>query len=431
MGTDQVRAKVLAGAPFAVEFSVTPVNGTLDGGATELSVAAGAVDGTAVTVTRTAGTTAAVTVDVDLTTQPTLPLNHTGYEFAKSTSNLPATILPDTTNAAPAFTSPETFGVAENQTAVGTVEASDDDMDDEVTGYALNGGADQALFSIGSTSGVLTFQAAPNYEDPQDANTDNAYVVVVRATSGTGARVKTADQTITVTVMDVAEQTVTIVADQAAFTATLDDVTFTLTRTEDPAAALDVAVVLTQDQDLLESANLAQTVTFRAGKATAKLIIQNNKFVDHMVTENEATLTATVQDGTGYEPGSPNTASTRIVVADPAVTAWIEATAYTFAEDATGNDATIAVILRTATGVPSPNLDIYLSFSTAAISGQAESGVDYENMSLFLRVFPADFTQDGTEFTARKEVTLVIVDDAIDEPDETLTVKLERSVGDA
>ena len=95
---------------------------------------------------------------------------------------------------------------AENQTAVGTVMASDDDMDDDITGYALSGGADQALFSIGSTSGVLTFQAAPNYEDPQDANTDNAYVVVVRATSGTGARVKTADQTITVTVMDVAEQ---------------------------------------------------------------------------------------------------------------------------------------------------------------------------------------------------------------------------------
>ena len=86
------------------------------------------------------------------------------------------------------------------------MEASDDDMDDDITGYELNGGADQALFSI-NDSGVLTFQAAPNYEDPQDANTDNAYVVVVRATSGTGARVKTADQTITVTVMNADEQT--------------------------------------------------------------------------------------------------------------------------------------------------------------------------------------------------------------------------------
>ena len=50
------------------------------------------------TVTRTAGTTAAVTVDVDLTTQPTV---HTGYTFVKSTSGLPATILPAATPAAP------------------------------------------------------------------------------------------------------------------------------------------------------------------------------------------------------------------------------------------------------------------------------------------------------------------------------------------
>ena len=211
VGTNQVRAKVLAGAPFAVEFSVTPVNGTLEGSVTVLGVAVGAVEGSPVTMTRTDGTTAAVTVDVDLSTQPTLPMalgfpTHKGYIFKKATTNLPATILPDATNAAPAFTSSTTFNPAENQTTVGTVEASDDDMDDDITGYALNGGADQALFSI-NDSGVLTFQAAPNYEDPQDANTDNAYVVVVRATSGTGARVKAADQTITVTVMNADEQT--------------------------------------------------------------------------------------------------------------------------------------------------------------------------------------------------------------------------------
>ncbi len=105
-------------------------------------------------------------------------------------------------NAAPSFTSSATFNPAENQTAVGTVRASDSDASDAVTGYELSGGTDQALFSIGSTSGVLTFQAAPNYEDPQDANTDNAYLVVVQATSGTGDREKTADQTITVTVRD-------------------------------------------------------------------------------------------------------------------------------------------------------------------------------------------------------------------------------------
>ena len=201
VGTDQVRAKVLAGAPFAVNIPVTLANGTLTGSVMELSVAAGEVYSEPVTMTRTAGTTTTATVDVDLTTQPTLPTDNSGYIFKKATVNLPATILPDATNAAPAFTSSATFNPAENQTEVGTVVAQDSDTADEITGYALNGGADQALFSI-NNSGVLTFQAAPNYEDPQDAGTDNAYVVVVRATSGTGARVKTADQTITVTVMD-------------------------------------------------------------------------------------------------------------------------------------------------------------------------------------------------------------------------------------
>ena len=56
---------------------------------------------------------------------------------------------------------------------------------------------------IAEASGVLTFASAPNYEAPADADTDGDYVVVVRATSGAGERVKTADQTITVTVTDV------------------------------------------------------------------------------------------------------------------------------------------------------------------------------------------------------------------------------------
>ena len=106
-------------------------------------------------------------------------------------------------NAAPAFTSSATFDAAENQTAAGTVEASDSDAGDSVTGYAIQGGADQSAFSIGAASGVLTFRSAPNFEDATDDDASNTYEVVVRATSGTGARAKTADQTITVTVTDV------------------------------------------------------------------------------------------------------------------------------------------------------------------------------------------------------------------------------------
>ena len=154
---------------------------------------------------------------------------------------------------------------------------------------------------------------------------------------------------------------VTIAADHESFTAVLDQVTFTLTRTEDPAAALDVSVALTQDKNLIGSEYLAQTVTFRADEATATLNIPAFFFAGNTVT-GETALTATVEDGTGYVPGSQNTASTRIRVADPAVTASFEQAAYTFDEAA--GDATLAVILRTATGVPVPHADIFLFTST-------------------------------------------------------------------
>ena len=122
-----------------------------------------------------------------------------------------------TANAAPSFTSSTTFGVDENGTTVGTVAASDSDTGDDITGYALSGGADQALFAIDGTNGALTFQAPPNYEDPQDADTDNAYVVEVQATGGTGDRELTAPQTITVTVTNADEgQSGTVSIDDTA-----------------------------------------------------------------------------------------------------------------------------------------------------------------------------------------------------------------------
>ena len=220
-----------------------------------------------------------------------------------------------------------------------------------------------------------------------------------------------------------ARTTVTIASDHETFTAVLDLATFTLTRTGDPAEALDVSVALTQDKDLIGSGHLAQTVTFRADEATATLNIPAFFFAGNTVT-GETALTATVQDGSGYVPGSPNTASTRIRVADPAVTASFEQAAYTF-DEAVG-DATIAVILRTATGVPVPHGDIFLSINSDTITGGASpGGVDFEKPAGSIQFVPSDFTADGTHFTARKEVTLAIVDDALDEPDEALTVILE------
>ena len=116
-------------------------------------------------------------------------------------------------NRAPVFSSADAFPVAENATAVGTVAAADADTGDDITGYAISGGADREAFSIVAGTGVLAFKRAPNHEAPTDqvsttpanAAGNNEYLVEVTATGGAGDRAMTTAQTITVTVTDVAE----------------------------------------------------------------------------------------------------------------------------------------------------------------------------------------------------------------------------------
>ena len=100
VGSDRVRAKVPAGAPFALSLPVSVTNGGLAGGASTLEITAGAVVGEAVAVTRTEGTTEAVTVDLG-TPLPSLPMSpqpphrHRGYAFVRAPSGLPVEIPPD------------------------------------------------------------------------------------------------------------------------------------------------------------------------------------------------------------------------------------------------------------------------------------------------------------------------------------------------
>ena len=103
-----------------------------------------------------------------------------------------------TANNAPVFSSAETASVTEQgETTVITVEASDSDSD--TLTYTLSGD-DASLFSL-SDSNVLSFTAAPDFEAPADANTDNAYVVVISVSDGTDS----VDQTVTITVTDAYE----------------------------------------------------------------------------------------------------------------------------------------------------------------------------------------------------------------------------------
>src|SRR5204862_4784187 len=86
------------------------------------------------------------------------------------------------TNDAPTITSngggnTATVSVAENSTAVATVHATDPDSGAPT--YSIIGGADAALFTINSTTGALSFIAAPNFEASADADHNNSYLLQV------------------------------------------------------------------------------------------------------------------------------------------------------------------------------------------------------------------------------------------------------------
>jgi hypothetical protein len=95
---------------------------------------------------------------------------------------------------APVISGPIAPSVVENTTAIATYTAN------EAVTWSLNGGADVARFTL--NGGVLAFASAPDFEAPSDADADNVYLVVIRATDTAG---NTADQSVTVTVTDADE----------------------------------------------------------------------------------------------------------------------------------------------------------------------------------------------------------------------------------
>lgn len=122
------------------------------------------------------------------------------FEFADVT--IPSTGL----NAPPVITSngggaSAALSIDENSTAVTTVAATDTDSGQTI-GFSIAGGADAALFAIDAVTGALRFLAAPNFENPADADGDNVYQLIVAANDGNGG-VDT--QSLSVTVRDVAD----------------------------------------------------------------------------------------------------------------------------------------------------------------------------------------------------------------------------------
>ena len=99
-------------------------------------------------------------------------------------SNEPiATLTFTLQEAAPEITSATTFTVDEGTTAVETLTAKDQDTAAADLEWSKAGGADADQFML-STDGDLAFAAAPDYENPGDADGDRTYEITVQVSDG-------------------------------------------------------------------------------------------------------------------------------------------------------------------------------------------------------------------------------------------------------
>jgi hypothetical protein len=136
-------------------------------------------------------------VEVRVLTTPTTngpAKNHASIDYGYIGWS-PAVVV-DTTP--PSITSLDTVSLAENTPLSHALTA------DEPVTWSITGGDDAAFFRLNGAGDQLLWAAGftPDYENPQDANSNNTYWVTIRATDGTG---NFSNQTITVTITDVVE----------------------------------------------------------------------------------------------------------------------------------------------------------------------------------------------------------------------------------
>ena len=292
--------------------------------------------------------------------------------------DIQATALPPANNP-PRFTSGASFDAAEGQMAIGTVTAVDSDPEDDVTGYAITGGADMGMLSINATSGVLTFDAAPDFETPGDADGDNSYEVTVEATSGVANRVLTETQDISVNVTDVDESLprVTLVLTPASITENGGVSRISATVDKASAEAFDVtvsaaAVAPAVAGDFILSNNMTLSFAANAASSTGAVSItavNNDDYAaDKTVTVSgsvsstdvtaPADVTLTIEEDDDKPPAEATLSALSLsgvdaaaLGFDPATTTYAVSVANEIAEttvDATASEgATVAAILPT------------------------------------------------------------------------------------
>ena len=86
-------------------------------------------------------------------------------------------------DATPVITTAALIPVAENETVVAALQATDEDDRTEDLEWGITGGNDRSQFTL-TRGGELAFTAAKDYEEPDDSDRDRDYEVTVQVSDG-------------------------------------------------------------------------------------------------------------------------------------------------------------------------------------------------------------------------------------------------------
>ena len=293
-------------------------------------------------------------------------------------------------NEAPTISSSTSFSVAENNTAIGSVTATDADGDSLT--YSISG----SEINI-SSSGVLTFATAPDYE------TKNSYTATVTVSDGTNSTT----QNITVNVTDVDE------TDPNESPTISSSSTFSVAENQTAIGSVSAS-----DAD---GDSLTYSISGSEINISSSGVLTFASAPDYE-TKNSYTATVTVSDGKASVTQSISINISNLNDNNPVISS---SATFSLAENNT------AIGSVTATDADEDSLTYSISGSEISISGIGQinfvSAPDYETKTSYTAIITVS---DGTN-SVTQSITVTITDVDETDPNESPTISSSTTFSSA
>jgi serine protease len=345
------------------------------------------VSGSELSITSAGALTFASAPDYETKTSYTATV--TASDGTNSTTQSITVNVTNLNDNSPVFTSGTTFNANENQTTIGTVAASD--ADGETLSYSISG-TDASSMSVDSSSGALTFGAAPDYE------TKTSYSVTATATDGTNS----INQSVTINVTNLNDnspvftssttfsvnENQTTVGTVAASDADGNTLSYSISGTDAPSISINASTgALTFNSAPNYEAKSSYSVTAAASDGT------------NSTTQNITVSVVDVNEAPAFTSSATFSANEKQTSIGTVTATDVESN--TLSYSVTGTDAS-AITINSSTGVltfnTGPDYETKSSYSaTAAVT----DGVSSVTQAITIGINETEFEVSGIAYSSK------------------------------